>query len=786
MTNSRLDQRLIKRIDGILREMQGFIPGFVGGILYLTTLSQLPSFKYSWFLLAIPALFLLFPRLRFFTGLMAGFLWAAFQASLLLTPQFPAALEKQDLLIQGKIITIPALSGRSLKFDFQPVDWDLSEPLPDRLRLSWYNDAPEMLAGETWQLLVRLKRPYGFSNPGGQDYEGSLFSRGINATGYVRQSSENQRVLEQGFGLNPLRQQLAFHLSDILGENEMKGLVLALTLGIRTDITKEQWESFTATGTNHLIAISGLHIGLASGFCYWIMLFLWKRSIKLCHLLPAQKASAIAALAAGLLYAAMAGFSVPTQRASIMLAVFVVTLLLNRSVRGSYVLLLALFFVLLLDPLAVLSAGLWLSFAAVALILWMAKQFGGAANQNSKWRQWLRIQLFISLGLFPVTILFFQRASLIAPIANLIAVPLTGFFIVPLLLAGVLASLVYAPLGQLILVLPVTALEFLAEGLALLQQLPVATITLAEPTFLVFILAITGIFLLLGPVFYGSRLVAVLLLLPLVFNRGPNPEVNHFNVDILDVGQGLAVVIRTANHTMIYDTGPKYSKTFNAGSAVVVPYLRAEGISDIDLLMVTHADSDHRGGLEAVLDSYTPVRKLTSEPAAKWFNGFDLCQRGQNWTWDGVDFRVLHPFPGWNQGRNNGGCVLKVSNHNSSILFSADIEKKAEAVLLGSQQDLNADVLLIPHHGSKTSSSTAFVDAVDPQLAIVTTGYLNRFGFPKETVISRYSDRGIEVKNTAFTGMLRLRFRLNELPDIEEFRDIHPYFWHTKAVERAE
>ena len=766
--------------------MQGFILGFVGGIIYLTTLSQLPSLEYSWLLLAVPVLFILFPRLRFFSGLMAGFLWAAFQASLLLAPQFPPVLEKQDLLIQGKIITIPAASGRSLKFDFQPVEWNYPGPLPDKLRLSWYNDAPEVLAGETWQLLVRLKRPYGFSNPGGQDYERSLFSRGINATGYVRKSSENQRVLEQGFGLNPLRQKLALHLSDILGENEMKGLVLALTLGIRTDITKEQWESFTATGTNHLIAISGLHIGLVSGFCYWIALFLWKKSTKLCHRLPAQKASAVAALAAGLLYAAMAGFSVPTQRASIMLAVFVVTLLLNRSVRGGYVLLLAMFFILLLDPMAVLSAGFWLSFAAVAIILWMVKQFRSNGNYNSKWRQWLRIQLFISIGLFPVTILFFQRASLIAPLANLIAVPLTGFFIVPLLLAGVLASLVYVPLGQMILILPMTALEFLSVSLGWMQQLPAATTTLAEPTLPVFILAITGVFLLLGPVFYGSRVVAVLLLLPLVFNRGTNPDINDFNVDILDVGQGLAVVINTANHTMIYDTGPKYSKTFNAGSAVVVPYLRARGISDIDLLMVTHADSDHRGGLEAVLDAYTPARKLTSEPTAKWFNGFDLCQKGQNWIWDGVDFTVLHPFSGWDEGRNNGGCVLKVSNQSGSMLFAADIEKKAEEELLASQQDLRAKVLLIPHHGSKTSSSAAFVDAVGPQIAIVTTGYLNRFGFPREIVMNRYSDRGIEVKNTASTGMLSLHFRQNEVPDIKEFRDSHPHFWHTEPVEREE
>ncbi len=775
--------------------MQGFIPGFVGGILYLTTLSQLLPLKYSWFLLAVPVLFVLLPRLRFFTGLMAGFLWAALQANLLLAPQFPPMLERQELLIQGTITTIPMASGRSLRFDFQPVSWDYPDPLPDKLRLSWYNDAPQMLAGETWQLLVRLKRPYGFSNPGSQDYERSLFSRGINATGYVRKSSDNLRIQQHGFGLNPLRQKLAMHLSDMLGEHEMKGLVLALTLGIRSDITKQQWEMFTATGTNHLIAISGLHIGLVSGFWYWIVLVLWKRSTRLCHRLPAQKAGAIAALAAGLVYAAMAGFSVPTQRASIMLAVFMLTLLLNRSVHGGYVLLLALFLVLLLDPMAVLSPGLWLSFAAVAIILWIAKQFRGDASFSHKWKQWIRIQLFIAFGLFPVTILFFQRASLIAPVANLLAVPLTGFFIVPLLLAGVLVSLIYQPLGELILILPITALGVLGVSLDWMQQLPAATTALAEPSLLVFSLAIIGVFLLLGPVFYGSRMVAVLLLLPLVFNRGLSPDTGYFKVDVLDVGQGLAAVIRTANHTMIYDIGPKYSKSFNAGSAVVVPYLRSQGVSDIDLLMVTHADSDHRGGLEAVLDAYTPVRKLTSNitvdaksstSVTPWFDGFDLCYKGQSWEWDGVDFTVLHPFAGWDEGRNNGGCVLKVSNQYSSMLFAADIEKKAEEILLNSQQDLQAEVLLVPHHGSKTSSSAAFLEAVGPQIAVVTTGYLNHFGFPKEIVVNRYIERGIEVKNTAYTGMLSLSFRQGIVPDIAAFRDSQPHFWQSDAVNRAE
>lgn len=490
----------------------------------------------------------------------------------------------------------------------------------------------------------------------------------------------------------------------------------------------------------------------------------------------------------------------------IMLAVVVCSLLVNRSFRRFDVLLIALLMVLLVNSLTVLSAGLWLSFTAVAVILWMIgpsnvhtinSEGKDVSNNKNRW-QWLRIQWFISLGLLPLTVFFFQQASLVSPVTNLIAVPLAGFVIVPSLLFGVLVSLLSETLGSYLLSVPLKALEYLNGFLVFMEQLPVATVSLPTPGLGVLALSVIGVFLVLSPAFSGSRLLAVLLFLPLIINRPVlfTDEANdgYFKVDVLDVGQGTAVAIHTASHTMIYDTGPKYSDSFNAGDAVLKPYLQSKGITDIDLLMVSHSDRDHSGGMVTIIDEFSPHKLLTSVTDKKGFSAFERCLKAMSWQWDGVQFDVLHPAQGWIDGgkrdANNRSCVLRVSNEYGSILLPADIEKKAEIELLRSGQSIGSTVLLVPHHGSETSSTADFLDAVEPDIAIMTTGYLNRFDFPRESVLKRYIDRDIEVLNTADSGMISLTFSNREAqgsyPQIERFRDKHPHFWLSAGVNRQD
>ena len=782
--------------------MRYFILGFVSGVVLLLNFSYLPAVQWCWLLFVVPVLVIYFPKQRLISGILGGFLWALLQATQVMLPEFPAHLQKKEILIEGKILTIPASYPHSTRFEFEPLIWNQQETPPDKIILSWYNNPPVLRAGEHWQLQVKLKRPHGMSNPGGRDRQMSLFRSGVTAVGYVRKSQLNNKKADADLSLHSLRQRLADHIATLLGDHAYKGLVLALVLGERSEITSQQWQTFTNTGTSHLIAISGLHIGLVSGFFYWLTGMLWRRSLQLCQWLPAQKAGAISALCTGFVYAAMAGFSVPTQRAMIMLAVVVCSLLVNRSFRRFDVLLIALFLVLLVNSLTVLSAGLWLSFAAVAVILWMIgpqysntiKATGSHTSSKINRWQWLRIQWFISLGLLPLTVFFFQQASLVSPATNLIAVPLAGFVIVPLLLFGVLVSLLSATLGSYLLDLPLKMLEYLNGFLMLMEQLPVATVSLPTPGLVVLLLSVVGVFLILSPAFAGSRALAPLLFLPLIINQPvlftDEGSGGYFKVDVLDVGQGTAVVIHTTGHTMIYDTGPKYSDTFNAGDAVLVPYLKSQGITDIDLLMVSHSDRDHSGGMLAIINGFSPHKLLTPATDKKGFAEFDDCVKATSWQWDGVQFDVLHPAKGWvdggNRDANNRSCVLRVSNANGSILLPADIEKKAEIELLHSGQSIGSTVLLAPHHGSETSSTAEFLDAVQPSIAIMTTGYLNRFDFPRKSILKRYVDRDIQLLNTADTGMISLTFSgrrdAGSYPQIERFRDKHPHFWHSARV----
>jgi competence protein ComEC len=761
--------------------------GFCGGVGIYYLLPELPP---PWLFPAVCAAWLVAAlRLRAalpIAAFAAGLCWAQVNNCKLLCDPFPETLVGQTVLIEGSIASLPVQTDQSVRFLFR-VDRLRADgtlvPFRGLVRLSWYRQAPPLLAGQRWQLAVRLKPPHGFVNPGGFDYERWLFQQGISATGHVR-DVDGAQLLDQGpvsDRLTRLRQRLRDRLDAVsevgAPESAAGALVQALVLGERGALRPAQWEVFSRTGTSHLIAISGLHVGLVAGFAFFLGRWLWSRSARLIRVLAAPRAGALAALAAAVGYAALAGFAISTQRALVMLAVLLLALVAGRTLRPMSGLVLALAAVLLVDPNSVLSYGFWLSFGAVAVLLYALGRRLAPARAVLRWG---RAQWAVAVGLLPMLLLFFGRASLVAPLVNLIAVPLFGLLL-PLVLLGALAALVSGwqwPLAP--------ALWFLDHGYRLLAWVadwPLAAMTLGGRSFLVWTLAFAGASLLLAPRGLPARWLGLVLLLPLAVARPPAPAPGDAHLTLLDVGQGLSVVVRTAHHALVYDLGPRYPSGFETGSAVVVPYLREVGVQRLDRVIISHADRDHSGGLHGLLDAMPVDRLFSGEPSALAKPGqSDLgrsshlvaehCHSGQRWHWDGVDFEILHPHhrpnhrpnhrpgDGLADGQwtgNDASCVLRIASGGASALLTGDIGSAVESRLvqtLGAR--LAADVLVAAHHGSTTSSSAAFLQAVDPDWVLYSSGFANRFGFPAAEVHARVTALGARTANTADSGALRL------------------------------
>ncbi len=758
---------------------------FACGCLLLQGFADLPPMGLAAALPLLPlvARFTPLPLPAGLPWLAAGFLWALFQAHLLLDTGLPPEREGVDLWLEGQIVSLPARTPRRVRFELGVNSARLAatgQPLAmvSRVRLSWYGRFPEPVPGETWRLRVRLKRPHGLRNPGGFDYEQWLFRHGIRATGYVRADPGNRRLaMATGHWASRLRYGFRERLRDRLPEMPAAGLLLALVVGDRSDIGEQDWAVLRATGTNHLMAISGLHIGLLAGLGFWLGRWLWRFSGRGLLWLPAPRFGVLLALILASGYAALAGFSVPTQRALIMTAAALLALWHYRRVAAGQTLGLALLLVLVRDPLAVLDPGFWLSFAAVGLIFLGLR---GRLRATGRLRQAIQVQWWISLGLLPLLLLLFSQASLISPLANLLAVPVVGLLVVPLALSGGLLGLGWPTVGGLLLSAAAWLMQGILVVLGWLAALPFAQWSGAQVSLWATFLAFAGMLMLLMPRGVPGRLAGAVLLLPLLFPSPARPPFGQADFTLLDVGQGLAAVIRTRHHTLLYDAGPRFGPHFEAGGAVVLPYLRSVGRNRIDRLVISHADSDHRGGAEAVLRGL-PVQALNaSRPLQLAGRPSRPCLAGEHWTWDGVRFAFLHPDAGM-RGRNNASCVLRVRASRHVLLLTGDIERPAERRLIRRLGDrLAADVLVVPHHGSKSSSSAAFLDRVRPAWALYPVGYRNRFGFPAPPVRARYRARGIATLATASQGAITLRLGDGELRP-EGYRLQTRRYWHDRS-----
>ncbi len=715
------------------------------------------------------------PVIFWFLIMLLGFTWVAWQAKRVLVWHLPDLYEGKLVHISGYISSLPQAIDHGTQFEFNLLKLEGKEQ-STKLRLAWYQfSGYKLQVGDLWQLQVRLKKSHGLFNPGGFDYEQWLFAKGIRATGSVVNSQYNQRLAFNQYHhfIDRWRQHLQVKIQKILSGQRTAGLITALIMGAQDDINFAQWEIMRATGTNHLMAIAGVHIGFVYGFIYFLAQRIWRRFPYLLLYLPAYQAAALIAFIAALVYSALAGFALPAQRALIMLSVFLSGLFLRRELSSWNAWALALGLVLLWDPLAVLSISFWLSFIAVASILY---GIGGRLRPKGFWWKYGRVQWVISLGLVPVTLWLFQQASLVSLLANLVAVPALGFLILPLCLTGALALMISDSLASGLLLAAAKIIELLWQVLAWFAHLGGAVWHSSVSNGYLLLATSIGVILLLVPRGFPGYWFGLFWLCPVIFYQPASPKLGALRFSLLDVGQGLATVIQTANHSLIFDTGPPMGSLDDAGQRVILPYLQAVGISRIDQLIVSHGDSDHSGGARSLL-KHLPITKILTSVPERFRQSAQLCIAGQHWQWDGVNFEILYPTLTWLHQGNNSSCVLRIEVANRVILIPGDIEKPAEEYLL-KQATLQADILIAPHHGSKTSSTSGFVSQVHPRYVLFPIGYRNRYHFPHKTVIARYQNIQSLLFNTAESGAIIADIDANGVINITQYRQQNRRIWH--------
>lgn len=730
----------------------------LAGVLALLALPRLPGTGWLACAALAAVLVLAWRRSRWLVFLPLGFAWCWQNADGRLMARLDPSLEGRTLSVSGWVRSLPETHGPLTSFEFEVEDLDDRAPapaVPARIRLSLSDPPVQPRAGEHWRFDVRLRRPRGFMDPGGFDYEGWLFRHGIGATGYVVEAGARLPGATR-YPVLRLRDGLRGRVQAVLAGDEFAGMAVALATGDQGGISDGQWQVLQATNTVHLMAIAGLHIGVVAGFLFLLLRTLWRRSAWLCTRCPASVAGTLAAFAGAAVYAALAGFTLPTERALIMLGTVTVGVLLRRRLLAADALGLALLCVLSFDPLAAGEASFWLSFGAVAAILFA---FSGRHGPHHNWfGELLRTQWAVGIGLLPLLAFFFQRAGITAPLANFVVVPVYSLVVVPLTLSGAALLSVWPTAGALLLKGATGVMALSWPFLDRLAQLPSTSLPAPAPGLLMVALACLGAFWLLMPRGVPSRFAAALLLLPLFVTPPSGIPAGGFDLTLLDVGQGLSAVVRTADHTLVFDTGPAFRSGSDTGEEVLIPYLRSQGIAAPDLAVVSHGDNDHAGGLASLEAEYPAMPVLSG--ALDRFPEAVPCIRGQEWDWDGVHFAILYPDASAPVSGNDASCVLKVTAPGGRALLTGDIMKKSEKRLLElDAAELASELLVAPHHGSNSSSTAPFVAAVSPGWVLFPVGYRNRWDFPKPEVVERYRSAGALLADSVADGAIRVAFR---------------------------
>ena len=763
-----------------------------------------------------------------------GFGWASWRAAGRLADVLPHALEGRDLVVVGTIAALPGIDARGVRFPFSVEavvsrdDDDRPFVLPSRLSLGWYRprragsavddgSVPDLRPGQRWRLTVRLKRPHGSANPAGFDYEYWLLEEGLRATGSVRPGADvdddavddapaasppstSTRKLDEfvwtaSHVVERLRMILRDRVRAALGGQRAApyaGVIVALVVGDQGAIAQSDWTVFNRTGIGHLVSISGLHVSMLAALGAWVVFTLWRRRPSWCGRLPAHKAAALAGTLVALTYCLLAGFGVPAQRTLYMIGIVALALWTHRLTSVSRVLCVALAVVVAIDPWAVMGSGFWLSFTAVAAIFYVTSgrldtrspDDGFPRRARRALRAATTVQWAVTLALTPMTLLFFFQVSLVSPLANAVAIPLVSFVVTPLALAG--AVLPTIP-GAWLLQAAHGLVAWLAVLLQWLSLAPVAVWSGAAPGATAFACAMVGVAWWLAPRGTPMRWTGALWMLPLFAWPLDRPASGDVRFTALDIGQGTSVVIETHASTTLYDTGPSYTPDNDAGKRIVVPFLRAKGIASLHTMIVSHNDNDHSGGALSVLQAM-PVAQVRSSlafdsPIVRGSTRHTRCTTGQSWTIDDVRFDLLAPpddVYGTPAKPNARSCVLRVEAHGLVMLLTADIEKPQEAAIVERHREaIASDAMLVPHHGSRTSSTDRFLDATHPSLAIVQAGYLNRFGHPRPDVLARYASRGIAVLRNDRDGAITVTMGGGGIA-VDRYRESHRRYWYDR------
>lgn len=758
-----------------------------------------------------------------------GFLWVGYLSVERQAHRLPAAYENIDLLLIGVVDGLPKWNDEGVRFSFaieQVYTDDLSHVIdlnnfPKRVSLGWYSgwskskSLPIVKPGQRWSLPVRLKKPHGSMNPHGFDFERWMFVQGLGANGSVKSNTKGlylswRPTLKEDFVygftafIERIRWSLREKILQAVPDGRYVGVLAALVMGDQNSIQQKDWHVFNATGIGHLISISGLHVTMLASFGSCVVGWLWRRRC-LPLICPVQKVAALGGVVVALIYTWLAGFQIPAQRTTYMVAVVAIALWSGRITRGFDIWWWALGAVLLIDPWAIYTPGFWLSFGAVAAILYAMPGSDAiseyASFQKPTWQESLkeavRVQAVVTVALVPITFYWFYQASIVSPLANAIAIPVISYVVTPLALLG---SILPEVISTWVLWLAHQAMVLVAWFIEPLGQWSWAVIRQAQPPWWAVLVACLGLVWVIqpGPILklWKKRLIglgaSILLFIPQDSGLGEG----DYRVIVLDIGQGTAVLVETQSRRLLYDTGPKLSKLSDAGERTILPYLQGRGISKIDRLVISHKDADHIGGalslfqgirFDDVIGTLPQYHYLTQAIRAQKIPALP-CKAGQRWSWGGITFKVWHPEshitfdPVHHKGKPNAlSCVIEVSNGYFSTWLSGDVEIEGETIIANEYKlpDGLASILLVPHHGSATSSSTALLDALQPRWAIVQAGYKNRYRHPVPRVMQRYEARGIPVFETVHTGAQIWEFRKDQM-SLNHWRNLQRRFWHHK------
>jgi len=753
----------------------------LAGAYSLELFRQLPPAAVLFSLILVAVVAAAASRLRIPALFLLGFAVMGMATVAALQDRLSPALQGSHVIFSGRVLEFAKIEADSMRLVIAPLD---RPDLPARIRLTWLRAQVVPRIGEVWRLQVRLRRPRGYANPGGFDYALWLFRQRIGATGYVVAERHNYRVHGAAETVvDRLRRDVVQRIEALIPADDAAAVLLAIAVGARHKITREQWDLYAATGTSHLMAISGLHIGLAAGCAYflcWLVLavFIRRRNIR-------DIAIVTAIVAAGA-YATMSGFAVPARRALLMAIVAGAWLLLRRKLEPGQLLATTCITIFLSDPLAILAPGFKLSFAAVAVLFAVAKHYVAIPGTDAAHpigrvllhaRSLAAMQMALLAGLFPLTVLLFGRFTVVAPLVNILVLPVFNFVTVPLSLVGMLLDGPLQPLGDQLLELAYHSTRLV---------LRIVTI-FGEPDFVSYRTALLGsVAIVLLPILFsvappgwpGRRLAFIAILA--VLNRRPAslpPDCLDFHA--LDVGQGLAIVVQTRSHALLFDTGPSFQNGGDTAQLVVLPFLRKIGIDRLDAMIVSHADLDHAGGVRSIINNIEVASLRVGEIVPAAGISQTQCVAGDRWSWDGISFKILHPRKDAPWTGNNSSCVLQIDVGEQILLFPGDIEGPVEKLLAYQSAFSRSHVVFVPHHGSRTSSSTALVSATRPNLAIVSAGFGNRWDFPREEVVSRWEVAGAQVLNTASSGALSQRVcRDGSGGAVREQRQEAAKYWH--------